>query len=78
MKDVTIIGGGPSGLYASFYAGLRDMSVRLIDVQSELGGKMRIYPEKIIWDIGGIAPKPCHEILKIQLSKDYILNRKFI
>ncbi len=51
-------GGGPSGLYASFYAGLRDMSVRLIDVQSELGGKMRIYPEKIIWDIGGIAPKP--------------------
>lgn len=64
MKDVTIIGGGPSGLYASFYAGLRDMSVRLIDVQSELGGKMRIYPEKIIWDIGGIAPKPCHEILK--------------
>ncbi len=37
MKDVTIIGGGPSGLYASFYAGLRDMSVRLIDVQSELG-----------------------------------------
>ncbi|EES94136.1 putative ferredoxin--NADP(+) reductase, partial [Staphylococcus aureus subsp. aureus USA300_TCH959] len=35
-------GGGPSGLYASFYAGLRDMSVRLIDVQSELGGKMRI------------------------------------
>ncbi|CAA4152176.1 Thioredoxin-disulfide reductase [Staphylococcus aureus] len=54
MKDVTIIGGGPSGLYASFYAGLRDMSVRLIDVQSELGGKMRIYPEKIIWDIGGV------------------------
>ncbi|MBU5909682.1 NAD(P)/FAD-dependent oxidoreductase, partial [Vibrio cholerae O1] len=49
MKDVTINGGGPSGLYASFYAGLRDMSVRLIDVQSELGGKMRIYPEKIIW-----------------------------
>lgn len=47
MKDVTIIGGGPSGLYASFYAGLRDMSVRLIDVQSELGGKMRIYPEKL-------------------------------
>ncbi|CAA4063833.1 Thioredoxin-disulfide reductase [Staphylococcus aureus] len=47
MKDVTIIGGGPSGLYASFYAGLRDMSVRLIDVQSELGGKMRIYLKKL-------------------------------
>ena len=59
MKDLTIIGGGPAGLYASFYAGLRGMSVRLIDVQEQLGGKMCLYPEKIIWDIGGVAPKPC-------------------
>ncbi|UXR33342.1 NAD(P)/FAD-dependent oxidoreductase [Staphylococcus simulans] len=64
MKDLTIIGGGPAGLYASFYAGMRGMSVRLIDVQQELGGKMCLYPEKIIWDIGGVAPKPCFEITK--------------
>ncbi|MHD0396921.1 NAD(P)/FAD-dependent oxidoreductase [Staphylococcus simulans] len=64
MKDITIIGGGPAGLYASFYAGLRGMSVRLIDVQQELGGKMCLYPEKIIWDVGGVAPKPCFEITK--------------
>lgn len=64
MKDITIIGGGPAGLYASFYAGMRGMSVRLIDVQQELGGKMCLYPEKIIWDIGGVAPKPCFEITK--------------
>lgn len=57
MQDVTIIGGGPAGLFASFYAGLRGMSVRIIDVQDKLGGKMQIYPEKIIWDIGGVAPK---------------------
>ncbi|MBD1793046.1 NAD(P)/FAD-dependent oxidoreductase, partial [Staphylococcus aureus] len=53
MEDVTIIGGGPAGLFASFYSGLRGMSVRIIDVQDKLGGKMQIYPEKIIWDIGG-------------------------
>lgn len=64
MKDVTIIGGGPAGLYASFYAGLRGLTVRLIDVQDKLGGKMNIYPEKIIWDIGGLAPKPCFQIIK--------------
>ena len=64
MKDVTIIGGGPAGLYASFYAGLRGLSVRLIDVQDKLGGKMNIYPEKIIWDIGGLAPKPCFQIIQ--------------
>lgn len=64
MKDITIIGGGPAGLYASFYAGMRGMSVRLIDVQQELGGKMCLYPEKIVWDVGGVAPKPCFEITK--------------
>ena len=41
MQDVTIIGGGPAGLFASFYAGLRGMSVRIIDVQDKLGGKMQ-------------------------------------
>ncbi|UXR86816.1 NAD(P)/FAD-dependent oxidoreductase [Staphylococcus felis] len=64
MKDVTIIGGGPAGLFASFYAGLRGLDVRIIDVQDKLGGKMNIYPEKIIWDIGGIAPKPCQYIIQ--------------
>ncbi|MDY3278252.1 MAG: NAD(P)/FAD-dependent oxidoreductase, partial [Staphylococcus chromogenes] len=62
MKDVTIIGGGPAGLYASFYAGLRGMDVQIIDAQEKLGGKMRLYPEKIIWDIGGVAPKTCEAI----------------
>lgn len=32
MKDVIIIGGGLFGLYVSFYVGLWDMFVRLIDV----------------------------------------------
>ncbi|QLK86729.1 NAD(P)/FAD-dependent oxidoreductase [Staphylococcus sp. 17KM0847] len=64
MKDVTIIGGGPAGLFASFYAGLRGMSVRLIDVQPVLGGKMQLYPEKVVWDIGGLAPKTSYEIIQ--------------
>ena len=33
MEDVTIIGGGPAGLFASFYSGLRGMSVRIIDAK---------------------------------------------
>ncbi|PHK50338.1 NAD(P)/FAD-dependent oxidoreductase [Staphylococcus edaphicus] len=64
MDDVIIIGGGPAGLYASFYSGLRGMRVRIIDIQDKLGGKMHVYPEKIIWDIGGLAPKPCFEIIQ--------------
>ncbi|KTT85569.1 thioredoxin reductase [Mammaliicoccus sciuri] len=64
MTDVTIIGGGPAGLFASFYSGLRGMSVRIIDFQNKLGGKMHVYPEKVIWDIGALAPKPCYEVIQ--------------
>ncbi len=58
LYDVTIIGGGPAGLYAAFYSGLREMKTKIIEYQPELGGKLHVYPEKMIWDVGGIAPIP--------------------
>jgi NADPH-dependent 2,4-dienoyl-CoA reductase/sulfur reductase-like enzyme len=55
IKDVTIIGGGPSGLFAAFYAGLRGVSCRVVDALPQLGGQlMALYPEKYIYDVGGI------------------------
>ncbi len=52
--DITVIGGGPTGLYAAFYAGMRERSVRIIDSLPELGGQlMALYPEKFIYDVGG-------------------------
>src|SRR5215469_9031437 len=52
--DVTIIGAGPVGLFASFYAGLRGMSVRIIDSLSDLGGQLTaLYPEKYVYDMPG-------------------------
>lgn len=56
LFDVTIIGGGPAGLYAAFYSGLRSMKTKLIECQPELGGKLLLYPEKMIWDVGGHPP----------------------
>jgi thioredoxin reductase (NADPH) len=54
IKDITIIGGGPTGLYAAFYAGMRERSIRIIDSLPELGGQlMALYPEKYIYDVGG-------------------------
>ncbi|PTG90747.1 NAD(P)/FAD-dependent oxidoreductase [Staphylococcus chromogenes] len=78
MKDVTIIGGGPAGLYASFYAGLRGMDVQIIDAQEKLGGKMRLYPEKIIWDIGGVAPKTCEAITQDIIEQGLHFNPEVI
>ena len=40
IYDVTIIGGGPSGLYSAFYAGLRDLKTKIIEFQPTLGGKL--------------------------------------
>ena len=54
IRDITVVGGGPTGLYAAFYAGMREMSVRIIDSLPELGGQLTaLYPEKYIYDLGG-------------------------
>lgn len=53
--DTIIVGGGPVGLFGAYYAGLRDMTVRLVDRRHELGGQLTaIYPEKWVYDITGI------------------------
>lgn len=54
--DVTIVGGGPAGLFSAFYSGMRDMKTKVIEYRQELGGRLLYYPEKMIWDVGGVAP----------------------
>jgi ferredoxin/flavodoxin---NADP+ reductase len=55
IKDITIIGAGPTGLFAAFYAGLRGLSCRVVDALPQLGGQlMALYPEKYIFDVGGL------------------------
>jgi thioredoxin reductase (NADPH) len=50
-----IIGAGPAGLYAAYYAGFRGMAVGVMDSLPELGGQVSaLYPEKIIYDVAGL------------------------
>jgi ferredoxin/flavodoxin---NADP+ reductase len=52
--DIAIVGAGPTGLYATYYAGFRGLSVALIDSLPELGGQVTaMYPEKLIYDVAG-------------------------
>src|SRR6059058_3005900 len=52
--DLAIVGGGPVGLFAAFYAGLRQMSVKIVDSLEALGGQLvTLYPEKYIYDVAG-------------------------
>ncbi|MEJ6400085.1 NAD(P)/FAD-dependent oxidoreductase [Nicoliella lavandulae] len=56
LYDITIIGGGPVGMFAGFYAGLRNLKVQLIESLDELGGQVNaIYPEKTILDVAGFT-----------------------
>lgn len=53
--DLAIIGAGPAGLFAAYYAGFRGFSVVVIDALPEVGGQVSaMYPEKEIFDIAGI------------------------
>lgn len=53
--DVIIIGGGPTGMFSAFSAGMRDLKVKIIETLPALGGQIDLmYPEKVIFDIGAI------------------------
>ncbi|MEV1285787.1 NAD(P)/FAD-dependent oxidoreductase [Micromonospora sp. NPDC049679] len=52
--DVAIVGAGPAGLFAAYYAGFRGMSIAVIDALPEAGGQVTaMYPEKVIYDVAG-------------------------
>ena len=52
--DLLVVGAGPCGLYAAYYAGFRGLSVAVIDALPEAGGQITaLYPEKVIFDIAG-------------------------
>jgi len=68
MKDWTdllIIGGGPVGLFACFYGGMRSASVKLIDSMPQLGGQLSaLYPEKYIYDVAGFPKVTAQELVE--------------
>jgi thioredoxin reductase (NADPH) len=52
--DILIVGAGPSGLYAAYYAGFRGLTTAIIDALPEAGGQITaLYPEKQIYDVAG-------------------------
>ncbi|MFQ3543995.1 NAD(P)/FAD-dependent oxidoreductase [Halobacillus rhizosphaerae] len=82
--DVTIIGGGPAGLYSAFYSGLREMKTKIIEFQPQLGGKVHVYPEKIVWDVGGLPPIPGEKLVNqlvdqgLSFNPEVVLNERIL
>ena len=85
VYDITIIGGGPTGLFASFYAGLRQMRTKVVDTLEELGGQVEVlYPEKYIYDVGGFSKVTGKELVKgmveqaLKFSPTVVLGERIV
>lgn len=68
--DLTIVGGGPAGIFAGFYAGLREASAQLVESLPVLGGQVSaLYPEKRILDVAGIPDIQAQHLIDQQLQQ---------
>lgn len=65
IVDMIIIGGGPAGMFAGFYAGMRQASAMIIDSMPQLGGQLAaLYPEKYIYDVAGFPKVTAKELVE--------------
>ena len=65
MYDIIIIGAGPTGLFGSFYAGMRGMKTLILEALPEAGGQLAVlYPEKFIYDVPGFPKILARDLVK--------------
>ncbi|HEY9229914.1 MAG TPA: NAD(P)/FAD-dependent oxidoreductase [Gemmatimonadaceae bacterium] len=65
IRDITIIGGGPTGIFGLFYAGMRGATAQIVDALPELGGQLTaLYPEKYIFDVAGFPKILAKDLVK--------------
>jgi thioredoxin reductase len=70
LQDITIIGGGPTGLFGLFYAGMRGVTAQIIDALPDPGGQLTaLYPEKFIFDVGGFPKILAKDLVKALLEQ---------
>ncbi|GAA1963593.1 NAD(P)/FAD-dependent oxidoreductase [Amycolatopsis minnesotensis] len=81
--DLLVVGAGPTGLFAAYYAGFRGLSTAVVDSLPEPGGQVTaMYPEKMIYDVGGFAAVRGRDLVKglveqaAQWDPKYLLGRK--
>ncbi len=80
--DLLIIGAGPTGLFAAYYAGFRGMRVAVVDSLPELGGQITaMYPEKQILDVAGFPSVKGRDLVEGLVAQaatahpEYVLDR---
>lgn len=73
--DISIVGAGPTGLFATFYAGLRQMKTKLIDALEQPGGQVAVlYPEKYIFDAPGFRKVLAKDLVRNLVDQAFQFN----
>lgn len=77
LRDITIIGAGPTGLFGLFYAGMRQVSAQIIDALQEAGGQLTaLYPEKFIFDVAGFPQILAKDLVRALVEQNKRFNGK--
>jgi thioredoxin reductase len=77
--DVALVGAGPTGLFAAYYAGCRGLSVAVIDALPEAGGQVTaMYPEKAIFDVAGFPMIKGRDLVANLVSQAAPYNPEYI
>jgi thioredoxin reductase len=81
--DLAIVGAGPTGLFAAYYAGFRGLRTAVVDTLPEAGGQITaMYPEKQIFDVGGFPEVKGRDLVDNLLRQaapfapEYLLGRQ--
>ncbi|WP_436493769.1 NAD(P)/FAD-dependent oxidoreductase [Actinokineospora sp. HUAS TT18] len=81
--DLLIVGAGPTGLFAAYYAGFRELSTVVVDSLPEPGGQVTaMYPEKQIFDVAGFPAVRGRDLINSlveqanQFKPTYLLGRR--
>ena len=74
LRDITIIGAGPTGLFGLFYAGMRQVTAQIVDALPEPGGQLAaLYPEKFIFDVAGFPQILAKDLVRALVEQ----NKRF-
>lgn len=76
--DCVIIGGGPTGLFGAFYAGMRGMRTLVVESVDRLGGQpIVLYPEKWIYDVPGFVKVRADDLVQRLITQGFSTGADF-
>jgi thioredoxin reductase (NADPH) len=77
--DITIVGAGPTGLFAAFYSGLRDMRTKIVEALPEPGGQLSVlYPEKLIYDVPGHPKILAQDLVRLLIEQCALFEPTYV